>query len=119
MTRKRVMINGKEFLIEALSPSVVKVEHKEQVGWIGISKDCDVNSPFAFQFRETESLDEGVGTNITASSTPRTALICMAFHLTQAQQKEESLRINPEARRGMARWQLHEYLEGLEDGAEL
>ena len=48
MTRKRVMINGKEFLIEALSQSVVKAEHKEQVGWIGISKDCDVNSPFAF-----------------------------------------------------------------------
>ena len=75
--------------------------------------------PLHSQFREPESLDEGVGTNITASSTPRTAVICMAFHLTQAQQKEESLRINPEARRGMARLQLHEYLEGLEDGAEL
>ena len=119
MTRKRIIIDGEDFFLEPLSPSVVRVEHRDQVGYFGISRDWDVNRPFAYQSSPLESLDEGIGNSMTATTTPRSALRCLAYHLTEAQKKEESQRINPEARKGMAQWQLHECLEGLPDGAEL
>ncbi|MCY4365184.1 MAG: hypothetical protein OXE17_03000 [Chloroflexi bacterium] len=93
MTRKQVIIRGEEFILEPLSPSVVKVEYRDQVGWVGSS--------------------------LTATATIQSALRCLSFSLIEVQRKEEALRINPEARRGMAQWQLHEYLEGLEDGDEI
>ena len=119
MTRKRVIIRGEEFILEPISPSVVRVEYGDQVGWIGISRDCDVNNPFAYQSRPPDSLDEGVGSSLTAVPTIQIALRCLSFSLIQAQKKEEALRINPQARRGMAQWALQEFLEGLEDGDEI
>ena len=119
MTRKRVLIREEEFILEPLSPSVVKVEYKDQVGWIGISRDCDVNNPFAYQSRPPDSLDEGVGSSMTAVPTIQLALRCLSYSLIEGQKKEEALRINPQARRGMAQWALHEYLDALEDGDEI
>ena len=52
MTRKRTIIRREKFILELLSPSVVNVGHQDQVGWIGISRDSDVNSPFARQIWE-------------------------------------------------------------------
>ena len=119
MTRKRVLIRGEEFILESISPSVVKVEYKEQVGWVGISADCDVNNPFAYQTLPLKSLDEGVGSSLTAVPTIQIALRCLSFSLIEGQKKEEAPRINPQARRGMAQWALQEFLEGLGDGDQL
>ena len=119
MTRKRVIIRGEEFILEPLSPSVVKVEYRDQVGWVGISRDCDVNHPFGYQTQPLKSLDEGVGSSLTATATIHSALSHLSYSLIEAQKKEEALRINPEARRGMAQWQLQEFLDGLEDGDEI
>ena len=119
MARKRVKIRGEEFSLEPLSPSVVKVEYRDQVGWVGISRDCDVNSPFGYQTQPLKSLDEGVGSGLTAGPTIQTALRCLSYSLIEAQKKEEALRINPQARREMAQWALQEFLIGLEDGDEI
>ncbi len=119
MTRKRVLIREEEFILEPLSPSVVRVEYRDQVGWIGISRDCDVNHPFAYQSRPPDSLDEGVGSSLTAVPTIQIALRCLSFSLIEGQKKEEALRINPQARRGMAQWALQEFLDGLGDGDQL
>ena len=118
MTRKRVTIDGEDFFLEPLSPSVVKVEYMDQVGWIGVSKECDVDRAFAYQTWPLESLDEGVGSSMTLTSTPQSALRCLTYGLIEAQRKEESQRINPKALRGMAQWALQEYLEGLPDEGE-
>ena len=119
MTRKRVLIREEEFILEPLSSSVVRVEYGDQVGWIGISRDCDVNHPFAYQSRPPDSLDKGVGSSLTATATIQSALRCLSFSLIEGQKKEEALRINPQARRGMAQWALQEFLDGLEDGGEI
>ena len=119
MTGKQIIIDGESFLLEPLSPSVVKVEYRDQVGWFGSSNDCDINGPFAYQNWPLESLDEGVGNSLTTTTTPHSALRCLAHSLTEAQRKADSQRITPQARRGMAQWALHDYLEGLTDGAEL
>ena len=118
MTRKHVIIDGEEFFLESLSPSVVKVEYKDQVGRIGVSKECGADLAFAYQTQPLESLDEGVGSSTTLTSTPQSALRCLTYGLIEAQRKEESQRINPKARRGMAQWTLQEYLEGLPDEGE-
>ena len=119
MTRKRVLIREEEFILEPLSSSVVRVEYGDQVGWIGISRDCDVNNPFAYQSRPPDSLDEGVGSSLTATATIQSALSHLSYSLIEAQKKEEALRINPQARREMAQWALQEFLIGLEDGDEI
>ena len=88
------------------------------MGWIGISRNWDVNYPFAFQTWEPESYDAGVGNSLTEASTPESALNSLVHHMTEAQRKLDSQRLNPQARRGMAQWLLHEYLEGLPDSVE-
>ena len=118
MTRKQIIVRGESFFLEPLPPSVVRVEHRDQVGWFGISRNWDVNYPFAFQTWEPESYDAGVGNSMTEASTPESALNSLIHHMTEAQRKLDSQRLNPQARRGMAQWLLHEYLEGLPDSVE-
>ena len=118
MTRKHVIIDGEDSFLESLSPSVVKADHRDQVGWIGVSMECDADLAFAYQTWPLESLDEGVGSSTTLTSTPQSALRCLTHRLIEAQRKEESQRINPKARRGMSQWTLQEYLEGLPNGGE-
>ena len=93
-TRKQIIVRGESFFLEPLSPSVVRVEHRDQVGWFGISRNWDVDNPFAFQTWELESYDDGVGNSMTETSTPESAL------------------------NSLIHWLLHEYLEGLPDSVE-
>ena len=65
------------------------------------------------------SLNEGIGNNLTAATTARSALLSLSYWLAGAQQQEKSLPINPEAFRGLVQWQLQECPEGLEDGDEM
>ena len=65
MTRKQIIVRGESFFLEPLSPSVVRVEHRDQVGWFGINRNWDVDNPFAFQTWEPESYDDGVGNSMT------------------------------------------------------
>ena len=64
MSRKRVPIFGEEFLIEAISQSVVRVDHRDQVGWMRVAKDPRMDSPFGAQTTLPDSLDEGVGRSV-------------------------------------------------------
>ena len=115
MTRKHLIVDCEDFFLEPLSPAVVRVEYRDQVGYFGISKDWDVNIPFAYQTSEPVSYEDGVGSSMTSTTTPDSALNCLTYRLKEAQRKEDSQRINPAARKGMAQWVLHEFLEGLPD----
>ena len=119
MTQRRVLIKGEEFFLETISPSIVKVTHKEQVGWIGLSKDSDDNKAFAYQLWPLQAGEEGVGTSLTDAQTPRQALLNLAFRLTRRQERDDYLRINPKARKGLAEWELKEFMEGLSEGEEV
>ena len=113
------MIKGEEFFLETVSPSMVKVTHKEQVGWIGLSKDSDDNKAFAYQLWPLQTGEEGVGTSLTDAQTPRQALLNLAFRITRRQERDDYLRINPKARKGLAEWELKEFMEGLSEGEEV
>ena len=46
MPRQEIIVQGERFYLEPLSPSVVWVEHRDHVGYIGINKDADLEYPF-------------------------------------------------------------------------
>ncbi len=115
MQRKEIIVRGERFILEPLSPSVVRVEHRDHVGYFGIYKDWDVKYPFAFQTWEPQSYDDGVGNSMTRAATPESALDQLIHYMTEMQRQTDSQRINPEARKGMAQWTLHEFLEALPD----
>ena len=46
---KEIIIEGEKFVLEPLSPAVVRVTHRDQVGYFGLYKDGDLKYPFAFQ----------------------------------------------------------------------
>ena len=73
MARKEKIVNGESYFLEPLSPSVVRVEHRDHVGYFGIYKDRDLKYPFAYQFSEPESYDDGVGNSMTRTTTPESA----------------------------------------------
>ena len=39
MPRKEIIVEGASFLLGPLSPSVVRVEHRDHVGYFGLYKD--------------------------------------------------------------------------------
>ena len=118
MTRKEIIVEGDSFFLEPLSPSVVRVEHRDHVGYFGIYKDWDLKYPFAFQTWELESYDDGVGNSMTRTTTPESALKQLARYMTEMQRETDSQRVNPEARKGMAQWMLHQFMETLPDALD-
>ena len=118
MTRKEIIVNGESFFLEPLSRSVVRVEHRDPVGYFGIYKDWGIKYPFAFQTWDLESHDDGVGNSMTKTTTPESALNLLIHHMTENQRQTDSQRANPEARKGMAQWQLHQFLETLPDSLD-
>ncbi len=74
--------------------------------------------PFAFQTWEPQSYDDGVGNSMTRAATPESALDQLIHYMTEMQRQTDSQRINPEARKGMAQWTLHEFLEALPDSLD-
>ena len=67
MMEKRHYNNGEaEFMLDPVNDTVVKVTHRNQVGWIGISLDWDVQRPYTFTTsprwrRWLKISDDGVG----------------------------------------------------------
>ena len=109
----------KDYFLEALSSSIVKVTYREQVGWIGLSTSSDDNKTFAHQTWPLQEGEKTLGTSMTDAQTPRLALLALAFRLTLRQKRAEHLRINPQAREGVAQWELKEFMENLVEGEEV
>ena len=55
---------------------------------------------------------------MTRAATPESALDQLIHYMTEMQGQTDSQRINPEARKGMAQWTLHEFLEALPDSLD-
>ena len=115
---KEIIIEGEKFVLEPLSPAVVRVTHRDQVGYFGLYKDGDLKYPFAFQTWEPQSYDEGLGNSMTNSATPELALRGLILYLRDKQRKTDEQQINPEARKGLAEWTLQEFLDTLPDSPE-
>ena len=112
---KEIIIEGERFVLEQMSPAVVRVKHRDQVGYFGLYKDGDLTYPFAFQFLEPQSYDEGIGNSMTRSTSPESALRSLIRYMKEMQRTTDEQQINPEARKGLAQWTLQEFLETLPD----
>ncbi len=118
MPMKEIIVEGERFVLERLSSAVVRVKHRDQVGYFGIYKDGDLKYPFAFQTWEPQSYDEGLGNSMTKSTTPESALRDLIHYMTEMQRKTDEQQINPEARKGVAQWTLQEFIETLPDSLD-
>ena len=118
MPMKEIIVEGERFVLERLSPAVVRVKHRDQVGYFGIYKDGDLKYPFAFQFLEPESYEEGIGNSMTRSTPPESTLRSLIHYMTEMQRTTDEQQINPEARKGLAQWTLQEFLETLPDSLD-
>ena len=115
MMRKRHYNNGNgEFILEPLTDSVVRVTHRDQTGYFGISKNWDVAEPYTYTTGERWADDGGVE-SIIGYSSPKGALDALCYSMLTYQRREDSRRINPEGRRDAARQVLREFLEELPD----
>ncbi len=113
--KKRHYNNGDgEFILEPLSDSLVKVTHRDQAGYFGISNDWDARSPYARTRRESDICGDAIN-SIFTYSTPETALNSLCSAMLNDQSKDDSKRINPEGRKDAARQILKEFLEELPD----
>ena len=114
MMEKRHYNNGEaEFMLDPVNDAVVKVTHRNQVGWIGISLDWDVQRPYTFTTSPTEISDDGVGgfeSFVLRYSTPDEALKFLCTMLLTQQGREDSQRVNPEERKASAKRVLREFL---------
>lgn len=113
--KKRHYNNGDgEFILEPLSDSLVKVTHRDQTGYLGISKNWDVAEPYSYTTWEIGVDDDGVDAMFGYRS-PKAALDSLCRLMLTDQRKKDSERINPEGRKDAARKFLAEFLEGLPD----
>ena len=114
MMQKRHYNNGEaEFMLDPVNDAVVKVTHRNQVGWIGISLDWDVQRPYTFTTSPAEISDDGVdGVDgfVLRYSTPDEALKFLCTMLLNQQGREDSKRVNPEERKASAKRVLREFL---------
>lgn len=124
MKKRRYNYGRAEFILEPLSDALVRVTHRAQTGYIGITRDWDAAKPYSWTFldsaHEPGAVDmewtakpDGIDGNFISHSTPEGALKVVCGILLAMQRKEDSKRINPEERKQVARQVLREFLEGL------
>ena len=124
MKKRRYNYRRAEFILEPLSDALVRVTHREQTGYIGITRNWDAGKPYSWTFLEStaepggvdmESMasPDGIEGNFFSHSTPEQALKIVCDILLDMQRKEDSKRVNLEERKRIARQVLREFLEGL------
>ena len=102
------------FILEPLSESVVKVTHRDQVGYFGFNKKWDPSSPYTHTDYKGFVSDDGMEVmTIFSYSSPGAALNSLCDSMLRDQRKEDARRTNPEERKWAARRVLGEFLEEL------
>ena len=114
--RRRHYNNGEaEFILEPVNDSVVKVTHRNQVGWIGISLDWDPQQPYTYTTISNRLKDDGIERIGLQFVIPDDVLKSLARWLLRQQRREDSQSINFEERKNAARRVLREFLAELPD----
>ena len=108
--------NGEaEFILEPVNDSVVKVTHRDQVGWIGISLDWDPQRPYTTTTFSNRLSDDGIERIGSEFATPDDAMKSLCRWLLRQQRREDSRSVNLEERKDAARRVLREFLDELPD----
>ena len=107
---------GAVFILEALSESVVRVTHRDQVGYFGFNKNWDPSSPYTHTDYRGFVSDDGIeGMTVFSYFSPDAALKSLCDSMLRHQRKEDARRTNPEERKRAARKMLGEFLDELWD----
>ena len=104
---------GAVFILESLSDSVVRISHREQTGYFGISRDWDPSRPYRRTTVEGVVHTDGIGGSSFPFSTPDEALKSLCGFMLAAQRTADASRINPEERKQAARQVLNEFMDEL------
>ena len=105
---------GAVFILDPLSESVVRVTHRDQVGYFGFNRKWDPSKPYTHSDYKGLVNDDGIeGMPIFSYSSPDAALKSLCDSMLRDQRKEDARRTNPEERKRAARRVLGEFLEDL------
>ena len=104
-----------EFILEPVNDFVVKVTHRNQVGWVGISVDWDPQEPYTYTTVSSLLKDDGIDRVGLQFVTPDDALKSLCRWLLRQQRKEDSRRENIEERKDAAKRVLRGFLNELPD----
>lgn len=111
--RRKYRLYGADFCLEPVNDSVIKVTHRDQIGWIGINTGWDAQRPYTWSTSSSRVTDDGIQGIPVNMDTPDGALMFLCRTLLTEQSKEDSERINPEERKAAARRFLEEFLQDL------
>lgn len=115
MSPKRYNNGDAEFILELVNNFVVRVSHRNQVGWIGISVDWDPREPYTHTTFSNQLKDDGIDRAGLEFATPDEALRSLCRRMLRQQRKEDSRSVKDEERRDAARRVLREFLSELPD----
>lgn len=104
---------GAVFVLDPLSDSVVRVTHRDQVGYFGFNRNWDPSMPYTRAGTETSVHDDGIAGFVHSFSTPDAALKSLCDSMLRDQRREDARQINPEERKRAARRVLAEFMEEL------
>ena len=60
MKKRHYNYQDREFILEPLSDSLVKVTHRDQTGYLGMNTEWDARNPFAWTKWRDQTSDDGV-----------------------------------------------------------
>ena len=114
MSRPRHYNDGQgEFILELVNDFVVRVSHRNQVGWIGVSVDWDPQEPYTHTTFSSQLKDGGIDRAGLEFATPDEALRSLCWWLLRQQRKEDARSVKDEESREAARRALREFLNEL------
>ena len=111
--RRTYRLDGTDFTLEPVNDSVIKVIHRDQVGWIGINTEWDAQRPYTWTTSSSRVADDGVRNIPINTDTPGSALRFLCRALLREQSKEDSQKINPQERKAAAQRVFQEFLQDL------
>lgn len=111
--RQHVHEDGEVFILESISDSVVRVTHREQTGFFGISRDWDPSRPYRSTTAESLVHTDGIGGPGFPFATPDEALRSLCDLMLAAQRHEGASQINPQEGKQTARQVLAEFMDEL------
>ena len=113
MTLRHYNNGDAEFILEPVNEWVVKVTHRNQVGWIGASLDWDPQDPYTHTTFSDRLKDDGIERVGSEFATPGEALRSLCWWLLRQQRKEDSRSVNLKEKKDAASTVLREFLDEL------
>ena len=111
--RQHVNEDGEIFILESISDSVVRVTHREQTGYIGISQDRDSFRPYRNTMAESLVHTDGIGGQGFPFATPDEALRSLCDLMLADHRLEGTRRSNSQEGKQVARQVLAEFMDEL------